>query len=239
METVTLPAPWGPLVSFSVLRFSTTLARTTIRQRHRCWTLVLVVTWAGALTGCRSFWPSENEAIEELQINAVANPLSVQYVDPDWAMTAVSDELDDYFRIHREERLRITDGIISEGWIKTFPQIGSTYLEPWRKDSTFGFEKAHATLQTVRRFAEVRVIPNQNSYLLDVKVYKELEDLAEPEHSTVSSRLYRHDNSLDNDREDPLVPQPNRGWIPMGRDFSLEQKILTNLAERFREKCQQ
>ncbi len=187
--------------------------------------------------GCRAFWPSEEDAIKALDRDAIENPIIVPMIDPDWAMAAVSDELDDYFRIAREERIRVVDGVITEGWIETHPKIGSTYLEPWRRDSTFGFERAHATLQTVRRWAKVRLIPSQGTYFLDVKVYKELEDLPDPESANITARPMRFDGTLDRNKDDLLVVQPNRGWIPMGRDFSLEQKILKNLAARFKEKC--
>lgn len=198
--------------------------------------LVIALPCVG-LCGCRSFWPSEMDAVKALDQNAIENPILVPMIDPEWAMSAVSDELDNYFRIAREERIRIVDGIITEGWIETHPKIGSTYLEPWRRDSTFGFERAHATLQTVRRWAKVRVIPGQNTYFLDVKVYKELEDLPNPQFANVTARAMRFDGSLDRDKDDLLIAQPNRGWIPMGRDFSLEQQILKNLAARFKEKC--
>ena len=66
---------------------------------------------------------------------------------------------------------------------------GSTILEPWRKDSTHGAEKLHATLQSVRRYAFVRVIPADGGYLLQVAVHKQLEDVVQPEHSTVGRVL--------------------------------------------------
>jgi len=168
-------------------------------------------------------------------VQGLPNPVSVALVPRELVMDEVADEIDDYFRILREQQIRLTDNILTEGWIDTEPKIGATVLEPWRKDSTKGFELSHATLQTVRRWARVRVIPNGDQYLVDVKVYKELEDLEEPEHSTVSGRPYRYDNALDFDRyehDDIVNPPANRGWIPMGRDFALEQRILSNIRER-------
>ncbi len=164
--------------------------------------------------------------------NAIPNPLAVPFVPREFVMDEVSDEIDDYFRILREQRIRLTDNILTEGWIDTEPRIGSTILEPWRFDSTPGFERAHATLQTVRRWARVRVIPRGNQYLIDVKVYKELEDLEEPEHSTVTAGNLRHDNSLDIDLDEARLTVANRGWIPMGRDIPLEQTILARIQER-------
>ncbi|MGI9516738.1 MAG: hypothetical protein ACR2NP_06830 [Pirellulaceae bacterium] len=164
--------------------------------------------------------------------NAIPNPLAVPMVPREFVMDEVSDEIDDYFRILREQRIRLTDNIITEGWIDTEPRVGATILEPWRFDSTPGFERAHASLQTVRRWARVRVIPRGDQYLIDVAVYKELEDLDEPQHSTVTTGDLRHDNSLDIDRYDAQLTVPNRGWIPMGRDISLEQTILARIQER-------
>jgi hypothetical protein len=203
-----------------------------------CITIALFCLLGVSCCGCRAFFPSEPRYVNEMDANMIANPLPVPMADPDLAMNAVSDELDNYFRIYREQRIRSIDGVVTEGWVESHPQIGGTYLEPWRRDSTFGFERAHASLQTVRRYAKVRLIPNQNSYLLDVKVYKELEDKPDPEHSTISSRALRTDNTLDNDREEPILVQPNEGWIPMGRDYSLEQEILANLKGRFAQGCQ-
>ena len=172
-------------------------------------------------------------------LETVPNPLPVPIMDRWLVMDQISDELDDYFRIYREERIRIVDSILTEGWIETHPKIGATLLEPWHEDSTIGFERLHASLQTVRRFAKVRVIPTAENYLIDVRVFKELEDLPNPEQATVSSRPVRHDNSLDIDFEVPEygLSRPRTevdGWIPMGRDISLEQQILRNIHARMK-----
>ena len=183
------------------------------------------------LTGCRTFRePSAANCPTDL---GIPNPLLVPMMDRWYVMDQVSDVLDDYFRIYREERIRVVESVMSEGWIETHPKIGGTLLEPWKKDSTRGFEKAHASLQTVRRFAKVRVIPMGNSYSVDVKVFKELEDLPQPVGSAISGTMLRHDNTLDIDQDDPWVSVRSPGWIPMGRDFSLEQEILSNIQARF------
>lgn len=153
-------------------------------------------------------------------------------------MDEISDAVDDYLPILIEERIRVVDGIMSEGWIETRPKIGGSIFEPWKRDSTRGFEKLHATLQSVRRFAKVRVIPTASNYLVDLRVYKELEDLPQPVGSTVSGRPLRIDNSLDIDRNE-LFEVPNKGWIPQGRDLSLEQEILANIQSRLYQAAQQ
>ena len=162
------------------------------------------------------------------------NPLPVPMLDRELVMDEISDEIDNYFAILTEERIRNVDGVLSEGWIETRPKIGGSIFERWKKDSTPGFERLHATLQTIRRFAKVRVIPTADSYLVDLKVYKELEDLPQPVGSTISGRPLRSDNSLDIDRNE-VFDVVSKGWIPLGRDISLEQVILKNIEARFRE----
>ena len=77
--------------------------------------------------GCRSLLLDET-ATRIAPEYELENPLIVSYVDREWVMDAVSDELDNYFRIYREERIRLVDNIVTEGWIETHPQIGSTAL---------------------------------------------------------------------------------------------------------------
>ena len=195
--------------------------------------LILLALVIGSVCGCRMFSATAYSGSPQAE---VPNPLTVPPYDRTLVMDQVSDELDDYFRIYKEEQIRIVDNVMTEGWIETHPQIGGTIFEPWRKDSTRGFERLHSTLQTIRRFAKVRVIPTGNSYLVDVKVYKELEDKQFPQYSTFSGRQLRHDNSLDIDRNEIDIVE-TEGWIPLGRDFSLEQRILRNIQSRISENC--
>ena len=119
--------------------------------------LIVVALFASA-SGCKALYYDESAPNLQGQ-PAIENPMLVPMLDRWYVMDQVSNELDDYFKIYREERIRILDGIMSEGWIETHPEIGATLLEPWHEDSTAGFERIHATLQSVRRFAKVRVIP--------------------------------------------------------------------------------
>ena len=180
-----------------------------------------------SVSGCRLFRGKADTG----PTVSVPNPLTVPLMDRWYVMDQVSDELDNYFRIFREERIRVVDSVMTEGWIETHPKIGGTILEPWKRDSTRGFERLHATLQTVRRFAKVRVIPTGNNYQIDVKVFKELEDLPQPIGSSVGGQFIRTDNALDVDQRE-AAERINAGWIPMGRDFSLEQQILQNIQQR-------
>jgi hypothetical protein len=153
-------------------------------------------------------------------------------VDREFFWNQTVDAVDDYFRIEREERVRMIGGVLTEGRIDTFPTIGSTVFEPWRRDSTPGYEKVHATLQSIRRRATVRVIPVEGGSLLDVVVQKELEDLDKPQHATAGGSTLRHDGTIVRQEGAPGRYSITLGWIPIGRDVSLEQQILADVAAR-------
>jgi hypothetical protein len=164
---------------------------------------------------------------------AFENPVFVPVSDHELVWQQVVDAVDDYFQIEREERVRIAGGVITEGRIETVPLPGATIFEPWRLDSTRGYEKLHATLQSIRRRASIRVMPVASGYSIEVAVFKELEDVDRPENSTIGESALRHDGSLvrldDEDREEESI---TLGWIALGRDPTLEQEILANIKSR-------
>ena len=121
---------------------------------------------------------------------------------------------------------------MTEGLIETQPTTGATVLEVWRKDKTKGFETWHGTFQSIRRQAEIRVLPSQAGYGINVIVRKELEDLDRPEMSLVDASSFRHDGSLVRPEGAKLGGSITLGWIPVGRDLDLEQKILADLYVR-------
>jgi hypothetical protein len=193
--------------------------------------LLMVLPW---LTGCGTFGSLTSPGAPDV-VSVVQNPLFVPVTDRDFAWNQLVNAMDDYFKIRREERVREIGGTLLEGRIETRPTIGSTIFEPWRRDATPGFEKLHGTLQSIRRTGEMRVIPTEGGYLIDLAVYKELEDLPQPENATIGGAVLRTDNSLVRNaaEEFPLGAGPvTVGWIPLGRDVSLEQRILADINAR-------
>lgn len=160
------------------------------------------------------------------------NPLFVPQTDIDFVWNQLVDELDNYFKIRREDRVRIIDNILTEGWIETYPVSGSTILEPWRRDSMKGYERRLATLQSIRRWARVRVMPAPGGFRIEVNVFKELEDLDQPENASVGGATMRYDDAIDSQPIERLAGPDTYGWIPLGRDQGLEQKILSNVLGR-------
>ncbi len=199
--------------------------------RHAYLGFVLVT-----LVGCAHHWlPTLHEPIGDAGMSPAMefnNPMFVPVQDHEFVWNQVVDTIDDYFQIEREERVRIVGEVITEGRIETIPRTGATLLEPWRRDSTRGYEKLHATLQSVRRYASVRVMPVAAGYSIEVAVFKELEDVQRPEHSTAGEATLRHDGSLVRNEIKPGETATSLGWIPLGRDISLEQEILSHLHGR-------
>ncbi len=164
---------------------------------------------------------------------AYSNPSHLAVADHELLWETVADVVDDYFpEFEYEEPVRQIGHVLTEGRLETFPQGSPTLLEPWRRDGVGAYERMENTLQSMRRFAVVRVIPAQGGFLVDVAVYKELEDMRRPSKATAGAATLRYDESLDR-VVDPITDQPvQAGWIPKGRDDLLEQTILGHLHER-------
>jgi hypothetical protein len=196
---------------------------------------ILLVALAGLLAGCQ--WVHDLHGLHGSGVTPHAalaqNPMYVPLSDREFLWNQLIDTLDDYFEIQREERVRLVGGVLTEGQVETLPLPGATMLEPWREDSSPGFERRYATLQSIRRRAIVHVRPQTDGgYLVDVAVYKELEDLSQPEFSSVNVDGLRTDGTLVRPEKNLRLGPVTLGWIPVGRDMALEQRILTQLRGR-------
>ena len=170
-------------------------------------------------------WQSQSVSLE--------NPMLIPIANSDYVWDGVVDVVGDYFRIDREEPVRMMGNTLTEGRIETFPKSGATLLEPWDHDSANEYERFESTLQSIRRRAIVKVVPTQGGFWIDVAVFKELENLAQPEHATAGAATFRYDSSLTRVVNPERTTDLNQGWIPQGRDAALEQRILGQLQYRF------
>ncbi len=152
------------------------------------------------------------------------NPLVVPSNDFDKVWNKTVEVVDKYFDIASENRLSRT--------IVTQPRIGATLLEPWSPDSISLTDRFESTLQTIRRFAIIKVEPAPSGgYLVKVEVRKELEDLIKPDRMAAGRAVFNNDFPVNRTREivGP-VPAPV-GWIPRGRDPNVEQAILAGVRD--------
>ncbi len=161
-----------------------------------------------------------------------ANPMFIPLADSQCAWETVVDVVDDYFRIEHEEPVRMAGTTLLEGNITTAFEISPTIFEPWRHDTVDRQQRIENTLQTMRRRAIVRVIPTQGGHLVDVAVYKELEDMLKPEHATAGAATFRYDSSLTGIVNPVMGEQIDAGWIGRGRDAAMEQYMIADLVSR-------
>ena len=205
--------------------------------------LSLAVTGVLVVGGCASWaWgPAPSApALPALPVAAplVENPLFLAAVDRDFLWNELAATVESYgFRIEREERPRQIGDVLVEGRLETFPVDSPTLFEPWRRGASPGFERLESTLQSIRRRAVVRVIPDASGFLVDVAVFKELEDVQRPERATAGAATFRNDSSLERFTEPVAGEAPTRGWISRGRDTVLEQEIIAELQARMGQAC--
>src|SRR5262245_43308086 len=160
------------------------------------------------------------------------NPFVVPTADRDLLWDTIVDVVDDDLPILREERPRLVGDTLTEGRLETRPTTGATWLAPWRGDSVGGEERWQTTLQSIRRRGLAHMIPTAGGYQVKVTVLKELENLGRPEFATTPTAIFDFDNSLRRFSEPPDPASPPRGWIPIGNDPALEQKMVAKMLAR-------
>lgn len=172
--------------------------------------------------------PSQRAAI-----NTIPNPLPVRVTNHEFAWDQIADVVSDYFPIQSEQRVQLVGNVWTEGRIETPFQSGATIFEPQMRDSVGAFNLWESTLQTIRRRASVRVLPDAQGYLVEVQVEKQLEDLPRPEKSTAGAAAFHNENTIPQDRvAAPSRSRPSPLWISLGRDQALEQQILADIRQR-------
>ncbi|MEZ6092383.1 MAG: hypothetical protein R3C05_31140 [Pirellulaceae bacterium] len=155
------------------------------------------------------------------------NPTMLPAVNSDFLWLQVVDTVDDYFRIRSEQPLNGIDGSL-----ETTYRVGASILEPWNRDSTAGFERLQSTLQSIRRKAIVNVRAASSGYSIEVVVLKEIEDVDQSQGASEGSIATRHDGTVTRSEERFQGEPITLGWIPLGRDTSLEQVILNEILDR-------
>ena len=191
------------------------------RTLVRAWTGAILMTAGGCATGPlldnpAFFRPDPAVTVE----NPVYIPLGPPAYNTVYEKTL--DVLTQYFEIEYENRYG--------GFIRTFPRV-MPGLERYLLPGTPSIEeRLYATLQSIRYFAVVKIqVANDGGFWVDVKVFKELEDVPRPERSTAGSAVFRSDNTVERTFEviEPYSGESN--WIPIGRDKALEQSLLQQI----------
>jgi len=196
----------------------------------RCWELLILGVVVLAPSGCFRPWFLSPQPVLSCYY---PNPVFVRAKNPEVFWETLVDIVDDDFEIEREDPVRQFQTVLTSGRIDTRPKIGATIFEPWHRDSPDRYARWEATLQSLRRRAEIRVDPRDGGYWVTVLVFKELEDVSQPLAATTSSATFRNDSSLTRVVSPIGEQQVNAGWIPAGRDTALEQRLIEKIAFRF------
>jgi hypothetical protein len=193
------------------------------RTLLRAWTGGLLLLAGGCATGPlldNPAWmrPDAGPAVE----NPVYIPLGPPAYNTVYEKTL--DILVKYFEIKYENRYG--------GYIETYPRV-EPGLERYVLPGSPGLrERTLATLQSIRHRAIVKIqVADDGGFWVDVKVFRELEDVPRPSHATAGAAIFRSDNTVERQFE---VLEPSSGessWIPIGEDKPLEQAILQQLKD--------
>jgi hypothetical protein len=198
---------------------------------------VVVAAIALFFCGCSRLGslPKTTLSIPSIPLNKetkLANPINVNTQDSEFLWNQVVDTVEDYFRIKSEQRPTRDDLQWFAGMMETYPEVSATYLEPWRKDALEGYQRWQSTLQTMRRTAILRVVPNNQGFSVGVEVIKEIEDVDRSQYSSEGSAIARHDGSIVR-ADAKLQGQPiTLGWIRQENDTDLEQRLLREILGR-------
>jgi hypothetical protein len=149
------------------------------------------------------------------------NPFFVRAQNYDAVWELAVDTTHDYFEIARESKIT--------GEIETRPKVGASLLEPWHRDSVGFHNRLESSLQSIRRRAFIRIKPEPDGCLVSVEVFKEIEHLAGAANNTAGGASFQTTNPLRRDLNLVVGQSAPSGWIILGRDERLEQKMLARL----------
>jgi hypothetical protein len=183
-------------------------------MRFRYWPAGFAILIACASSGCAT--TSGSRPLAE-------NPMIVPSADFETVWKATVVAVDEYFDIAYEDR--------AQRKLVTQNKTGATLLEPWEGDSVGFQERLESTFQSIRRFAIVTVqpAPTGQGWAVKVVVFKELEDLLQPDRQSIGRAVFNSQFPLNRTREVVGPVQAPAYWVPRGQDHKLEQAILAKI----------
>jgi len=140
---------------------------------------------------------------------------------------SVLNVIDDMFDIAYANRY--------DGRIETHPRIAPGLEQIFKPGSPNLYERTLATFQTYRHRAFVLIAPDHDGYVVVVTVLKELEDIPNPTREGAGGAAFRSDPTIDRTYEIVTPSVISHAWIPKGRDYAMEQRILQKIQRKLHE----
>jgi hypothetical protein len=133
-----------------------------------------------------------------------------------------------YFRLDRQDRFG--------GVITTHPETTANWFELWRPQPEPGYYWWEANTGTIQRQASVRLLASTTQpgdYEVEVEVQRLRYSLPERQidNSAAALRLYSEAAPTAEGRMER--PSQTAHWIPLGRDAFAEQRLLTDIVNRY------
>jgi len=166
------------------------------------------------------------------KVGGCENPVYIPLGPDAYALVfeKVFDVVDDYFDIAFANRY--------DGRIETYPRIAPGLGQPWKPGSPDFYHRTLASFQSIRHRAIFLIsVADEGGYFVDVKVLKELEDLAVPSFASAGSASFRSFPTVERQYEVIDASLVDANWIPIDRrgrpmrDYQLEQVILERIAK--------
>lgn len=155
----------------------------------------------------------------------VGNPELVTTYNANQSWERIVEAIHDFhFEIENEDRLA--------GTIETKYRAGASILEPWQPDAVGLDNRLEGTFQSIRRRLVVSVQPSPpNALQIEVKAFKELEDLPGIAANSPGGATFRESTPLERDMKVVVGQSTPSNWIPKGRDAALEQQVMARILQ--------
>jgi len=140
--------------------------------------------------------------------------------------TAAKEVLRDHgFRLDRVDR--------GAGLITTMPRTSQQAFEFWRNDVCTSFDLWEATLNPIRRWAEVRFVQNDVGAWTDISVTVHKERFSAPDRqfNNTGSAYQFFGNQLPSTTGQTEVTSADERWLDAGRDAALEGCLVQQVLE--------
>lgn len=111
---------------------------------------------------------------------------------------------------------------VDMGYVRTRPLSGAQSFEFWRSDNVGAFNDSEASLQSIRRSAELNLSDREGQVCINCAV--RVERLSIPERQVSSRSMQRFELSPEQSRD--------MAWIDLGRDEQLETEILSRIKNK-------